>query len=93
MLRVPFAGQCRARVSTFADDITVFVSHRSDIEAVKKAVVRYELVAGAKVNFNKIKGLWLDAWRGGVSLLGPFGWNDRPISIPWVWFGADLQLE
>ena len=28
--------------SAYADDITIFVSQRSDIEAVKKAVVRYE---------------------------------------------------
>ncbi len=34
---VPFAGPLTARVSAFADDITVFVSHRLDIKAVKKA--------------------------------------------------------
>ena len=33
---VPFAGRLTARVSTFADDIIVFVSRRLDIEAVKE---------------------------------------------------------
>ena len=37
---VPFAGPLRARVSAFADDITVFVSRRLDIKAVKKGVSR-----------------------------------------------------
>ena len=52
-----------ARVSVFADYITVFVSRCLDIKAVKKAVGEYERIAGAKVNFDKI-GLRLGAWRG-----------------------------
>ena len=43
------------------------MSHRSDIEAVKKAVARYEAVTGAKVNFDKSEGLRLGARRDGVS--------------------------
>ena len=50
---VSFAGPLTARVSAFADDITVFVS--LDIKAVKKAVDEYERIAGAKVNFDKSK--------------------------------------
>ena len=52
------------RVSAFADDITVFVSRRLDIKAVKKAVSEYERNAGAKVNSDKSEGLRLGAWRG-----------------------------
>ena len=61
---VPFAGPLTARVSAFADDITVFVSRRLDIKAVKEAVVEYERIAGAKINFDKSEGLQLGAWRG-----------------------------
>ena len=49
----PFSGPLTARVSAFADDITVFVSRRLDIEAVKKAVGKYVRIAGAKINFDK----------------------------------------
>ncbi len=38
---VLFAGCVRTKVSTYADDITVFVSNRLGIKAVKKAVARY----------------------------------------------------
>ena len=55
------SGSVRAKISAFADDITVFVSRRRDIVAVKEAVVRYEKVAGAKVNFDKSEGLRLGA--------------------------------
>ena len=60
---VPSAGPLTARVSAFADDITVFVSRRLHIKAVKKAVSEYERIAGAKVNFDKSEGLRLGAWR------------------------------
>ena len=88
-----FAGPITARVSAFADDITVFVSRCLDIKAVKEAVVEYERVAGAKVNFDKSEGLRLGAWRGSNTLPGPFRWSDGPIRILAVWFGPDHQLE
>ena len=69
---VPFAGPLMARVSTFTDDITVFVSCRLDIKAVKKVVGGYQQIAGAKVAFDKSEGLWLGACRGSDPLPGPF---------------------
>ena len=87
---VPFAGPLTARVSAFADDITVFVSRRLDIKAVKKAVSEYERIAGAKVNFDKSEGLRLGAWRGSNTLPGPFRWSDGPVRILGVWFGPGL---
>ena len=90
---IPFVGRLTAKVSTLANDITVFVSHRLDIEAVKEAVVEYERIAGAKVNFDKNEGLRFGAWKGSNTLPGPFRWSDGPISILGVWFGPDLQLE
>ena len=89
----PFAGPLTAWVSAFADDITVFVSHRLDIKAVKKAVSEYERIAGANVNFDKSEGLRLGAWRGSDTIPGPFRWSDGPVCILGVWFGPDLQLE
>ena len=86
-------GSVRVKISAFADDITVFVSSRLDILAVKMAVARYKKVAGAKVNFDKSEGLRLGAWRGSVPLPEPFRWSDGPVCILGVWFGPCLQLE
>ena len=47
------------KVSEYADDITIFVSRHFDIKAERKAVMRYEEVARAKINFDKSEGLRL----------------------------------
>ena len=60
---ITLTGNVRAKISAFADDITVFVSCRLDIVAMKMAVERYEKVAGAMINFDKSEGLRLGAWR------------------------------
>ena len=73
LIGVPLVGRIWARVSAFADDITVFVSRCSDIEAVKKAVARYELVTGAKVSFKK-------KWSFAVRCLE--GWCSRSWTLP-----------
>ena len=93
MRGVFFAGPLTARVSAFADDITVFVSRRLDIKAVKKAVGEYERIAEAQVNFDKSEGLRLGVWRGSDTLPGPFRWSDGPVRILGAWFGPDVQLE
>ena len=72
-----FASPLSAKVSAYADDISVFVSCRLDIKAVKKVVARYEQIAGAKINFDNSKGLQLGAWRGGVPLPGHSRMNGR----------------
>ena len=86
---VPFAGPLLARVSAFDDDITIFVSHRQDIEVVGE----YERIAGAKVNFDKSEGLRLGAWKGSDTLPGSFRRSDGPVRILGLWYGPDLQLE
>ena len=93
MCGVHFAGSLTARVSVFADDITVFISRHLDIKAVKKAVVEYERIAEAKINFDKSEGLRLGAWRGSDTLPEPFRWSDGLVHILGVWFGPDLQVE
>ena len=77
----------------FADDITVFVSHRLNIKAVKKAVAMYEPILGAKIYFYKSEGLRLRVCRGGIPFSGPFRCNDRPICILGAWFGPGLELK
>ena len=90
---VPFAGSLTASVSAFVDNISVFVSFGLDIKAVKKALGKYEWIAGAKVNFDKREGLQLSAWRSSDTLPGPFRSSGEHVCILGVWFRPDLQQE
>ena len=84
---VLLVGDHWANVSAYADDITVFVSRHSDIEAMKNAIMRYEQITGTKINFDKSEDLRLGAWKGGVSSSGPFHWSNGPTSTLGVEFG------
>ena len=86
-------GPVRAKVSAYADDVTVFVSRGEDIVAVKEALARYEFVTGAKINCEKSEGVRLGLWRSASPLPGPFSLGNGPIKILGVWFGPDLQIE
>ena len=90
---IKLTGSVRAKISAFADGITVLMSSHLDILPVKIAVERYIKVAGAKINFDKREGLRLGAWKGSFPLPGPFHWSDGPTRIFEVWFGPELQLE
>ena len=74
--------------SYLADDVTVCPTTWKT--RLKVAVAKYKQIAGAKINFDKSKGLQLSAWRGGVPLLGPFCWTHLH---PWYVVRASLQLE
>ena len=88
-----FTGSLLAKVSVYANDITVIVSHRLGIKAVKRAVVRYEQITRAKIHFDKSEGFWLGAWWGGVFLPRSFCWSDGLVHILVVWFRLGLKLE
>lgn len=62
-------------VSAYADDVSTFVSSRSNIEVALKVLEQYEKFTEAKINCDK-----LGAWKG-VALPGPFGWKNGPVRI------------
>ena len=73
--------------------ISVFVSRCLNVKAVKKAVVKYEEIKGAKINFDKSKDQQLGVLRSGIHLPRPFHWSNGHIHIHGVWFGSGLQLQ
>ena len=82
---IKLTGSVRAKISVITDDITVFLSGRLDILAVKMAVERYVNVAGTHLNFEQTECLRLGSWKGSFPLPGPFRWSDGPVRILGVW--------
>ena len=82
------------KVYAYVIDVTVFVSHRGDFEAVKQVMIlRYEKVSAAKINLNKGEGIQLGAFRGLFPFLGPFRWSDGLIRVLGMWFVTYLLLD
>ena len=52
---IHFVGPLSAKVSAYADNITVFVFRLLDIKAVKKAVAKYEPIAGPRSTLIRAK--------------------------------------
>ena len=56
-------AQKEIKVSTFADDTTLYISNNKSFPCLKHQLRDFELFAGVKYNWNKYFGLWLDNLR------------------------------
>ena len=82
------------KVSAYVDDITVFVTYLSDIEAVKKAIMGYKQIAGTKINFDESKGLVVRCLeRVAFSYLVLSTEVTESSASLELWFGSGFQLN
>lgn len=58
----------------YADDIMIFVVSESAFEHINFTIEQYGVYSGAKINFNKSKGLWVGCWKGR---------QDMPLGVAW----------
>ena len=73
----------------YADDITVFLSSREDIEKVHKAIRIYEQATGAQLNPNKSRALAVGGWTEPIT---PFGIElFQQVKILGVTFGSTVD--
>lgn len=57
----PFCTE-RFFLSAYADDVTVFVNGRDDINVLKNIVSDFNLLSSAKVNWGKSEAVWVGEW-------------------------------
>lgn len=87
--RISVAGEARVRVSAYADDVSIFLLCRKEIEVMQKSPERYEKFMVPRLSLTILP---LAAWKG-VAFTGLFRWTDGRVRILRVWFGPDTQLE
>lgn len=73
------------------DDITVFVTHPTDIKTICHAVRTYEQATGAQLNPQKSKALTLWGWSAPISLMGIELYQQ--VKILGVMFGSTLEMS
>jgi hypothetical protein len=60
----------RVSVVTYADDVTVFVTHPTDFITIRDAVRTFEKATGAQLNPTKSKALAVGTWAEPPTILG-----------------------
>ena len=77
-------------VSThYADDATIVITQNRCFKEVIKEIADYELASGAKVNYQKTKGLWLGKWKARQDTPLGITWTNKNVKTLGVYFGND----
>ncbi|KAL2080678.1 hypothetical protein ACEWY4_024484 [Coilia grayii] len=71
-VHLPGAGGLSAKVTAFADDLTLFLTTEGSFRAVVAILAAFGQAAGAKVNLAKSAVLCLGGWGARTSVPGPF---------------------
>ena len=78
-------------LSLYADDTSIICSSDEAIRAVFSVYTRFESGTGAKLNFDKCKGLWLGVWRGRTHTPLSIQWTSDKIKVLGIFVGHDVE--
>ena len=73
----------------YMDDATIIIKQNRCFKEVIKELAEYEQASGAKVNYNKTKGLWCGAWKGRRVPPIDIKWTSKNVENLGVFFGND----
>ncbi len=73
----------------YMDDATIIIKQNRCFKEVIKEISQYEEASGAKVNYNKTKGLWAGSWKGRRNNPLDIQWTSKNVKNLGVYFGND----
>ena len=73
----------------YADDAIITITQNNCFKEVIKDLALYEAASGAKVNYDKTKGLWLGRWKDRTDLPLGIKWTNKNIKRLGVYVGND----
>ena len=73
----------------YADDAIITLKQNQCFKEVIKDLNDYEQASGAKVNFEKTRGLWLGKWKDRQDKPMDINWTNKNIKALGVYFGND----
>ena len=77
----------------YADDATITITQNRCFKEVIKDLHDYEQASGAKVNYDKTKGLWLGKWKDRTDTPLGIKWTNENVKTLGVYFGNDNPAE
>lgn len=85
-LHLPGGKGESAKVSLYADDMTLFLSSDRDFEVANKVILRFSRATGAKVNVTKSSVMFAGRWKGRKEAPGGFSLCADGLKILGVYF-------
>jgi len=73
----------------YIDDATIIIKQNRCFKEVIKELNEYERASGAKVNYKKTKGLWVDSWKNRRVSPRDIEWTSANVKALGVYFGND----
>ena len=73
----------------YMDDSTIIIKQNRCFKEVIKELSDYEDASGAKVNYQKTKGLWTGSWKGRRNTPLDIQWTSKNVKNLGVYFGND----
>ena len=73
----------------YMDDSTIIIKQNRCFKEVIKELSDYEEASGAKVNYQKTKGLWTGSWKGRRNTPLDIQWTSKNVKNLGVYFGND----
>ena len=71
------------------DDTTIAITQNRCFKEVIKELQDYEEASGAKMNYQKTKGLWTGSWKGRRTTPLNIEWTSKNVKNLGVYFGND----
>ena len=71
----------------YVDDATIIIKQNRCFKEVIKELTEYEEASGAKVNYDKTKGLWVGSWKGRRVSPMKIKWTSKNVENLGVFFG------
>ena len=73
----------------YADDAIITIKQNKCFKEVIKDLTAFERASGAKVNYEKTKGLWCGAWKNRTDTPLSIKWASKNVENLGVYFGND----
>ena len=80
------------KICQLADDTTIFIQNKQEINNVLKIIENYGQFSGLKLNKNKTEALWVGKNKHSREKIGDISWPTDPIKALGVYFGTNKTL-
>ena len=84
-------GTKTIKLTQLADDTTLFLKSKNEINIALKTVEDFGNVSGLKLNRNKTEGMWIGKLKHCNEKIGNINWSNKPVKALGIYFGNNQK--